>query len=139
MTDKSHITFNISGGINQILPNATEAKQVFIGDQFADDYLHQGEDLPAEANALRTYINKVDVLKSYLAQFSTCTSATEVGKVVLNMLLDDNAPRVTEEEASKERFIKTLLPLIPNVQKGRTIDNLRARIHDAWANRPRKK
>ena len=33
---KSNVTFNIYGGNNQILPNATEAVQNFYGDQFAD-------------------------------------------------------------------------------------------------------
>lgn len=139
MTEKSNITFNISGGINQILPNATEAKQVFVGDQFADDYLHQGEELPAEASALRTYINKVEILKAYLAQLHVCMTASEVAMVVVNMILDDDAPKVTREECKKERFIKTLLPVIPLVRKGLTIDNLRDRIEDAWCNRPRTK
>lgn len=41
---KSNVTFNIYGGNNQILPNATEAVQNFYGDQFADQKLHsEGE------------------------------------------------------------------------------------------------
>ena len=32
----SDVTFNIYGGNNQILPNATKAEQNFYGDQFAE-------------------------------------------------------------------------------------------------------
>ena len=44
--DKSNIIFNISGGNNQILPNATKAEQHFYGDQFAKEALRKGA--PAE-------------------------------------------------------------------------------------------
>ena len=37
--DKNNIIFNISGGNNQILPNATKAEQHFYGDQFAKEAL----------------------------------------------------------------------------------------------------
>ena len=32
----SDVKINIIGGITQVLPNATEAKQIFYGDQFAE-------------------------------------------------------------------------------------------------------
>ena len=35
MEEKTTITFNISGGNNQILPNATEAVQNFYGSEFS--------------------------------------------------------------------------------------------------------
>ena len=40
--DKNSIIFNISGGNNQILPNATKAEQHFYGDQFAKEALRKG-------------------------------------------------------------------------------------------------
>lgn len=65
---KSNVTFNIYGGNNQILPNATEAVQNFYGDQFADPKLHsEGEstDAPNEdEQRLAIYINKVDEVTS---------------------------------------------------------------------------
>jgi hypothetical protein len=64
---KSNVTFNIYGGNNQILPNATEAVQNFYGDQFADQKLHsEGEstDAPHEdEQRLAIYINKVESLR----------------------------------------------------------------------------
>lgn len=135
MTDKSNIIFNISGGNNQILPNATEAKQIFIGDQFADDYLHRGEQLSPEAIHLRAYINNVEHLKAYIAQLGECTTAAEVGKVVVSMA--QNEPGITQETIVKQKFIGLLLPFIPKVTKGTGIANLRQSINNAWASRPR--
>ena len=45
--------------------------------------------------------------------------------------------RLTEEEIVKERFIRLLLPFATKLEKGRTIDNLRARINDALLSRPK--
>ena len=45
--------------------------------------------------------------------------------------------KLTEEEIVKERFISILLPLATKITKGRTIDNLRARINDALLSRPK--
>ena len=37
MDDKSSIVFNINGGNNQILPNATQATQNFYGDKYIEE------------------------------------------------------------------------------------------------------
>ena len=42
-----------------------------------------------------------------------------------------------KEEIVKERFIRLLLPFATKLAKGRTIDNLRARINDALLSRPK--
>ena len=39
--DKKNITFNIYGGNNQILPNATKAEQHFYGDLFTKEALRK--------------------------------------------------------------------------------------------------
>ena len=53
--DNKGITFNIYGGSNQILPNATEAVQNFYGDQFAKEALRKGAaaELPLTAEERR--------------------------------------------------------------------------------------
>lgn len=80
---KSNVTFNIYGGNNQILPNATEAVQNFYGDQFADQKLHsEGEstDAPNEdEQRLAIYINKVKSLRGYISLLTACKKAKEVG------------------------------------------------------------
>lgn len=38
-SSKSNVTFNIYGGNNQILPNATHAEQHFYGNEFAEKML----------------------------------------------------------------------------------------------------
>lgn len=132
-----HITIN--GGNNQILPNATEAVQNFYGDQFAEKMLsdkpHTGELLP-EANKLLLYISKEN-LPRYLSLIGECQSATELGKVVVQM--QEEEPKLMKEEIVKERFINLILPFATKLQKGTSIDNIRARINDALANRPKQR
>ena len=135
----SDVIININGGNNQILPNATEAVQNFYGDRFSE---HPVPDEPAkeiqlpEAQKLALYINK-ECLDRYLALIGECRSATELAKVVVEMV--EQEPKLFPEEMVKERFIKLLLPFASKLEKGKTIDNIRARINDAWMNRPKKR
>ena len=131
---KQGIVFNIYGGSNQILPNATEAKQIFYGDQFAKEALRskQPAATPLTDDELRlsVFFEKEESLRSYLAQLAVCKSASEVGKVVALMCM--NEPKLTEEYIVTSEFIKLLLPLIPGVEQGRGIDNIRIQISKAW-------
>ena len=133
----SDIIFNISGGNNQILPNATEAVQHFYGDQYAEKILQKetpSEPINPALEKLALYINK-ESLPTYIAQIGACESATELAKVVVSIVQQDS--KLTPEEIVKERFIKLLLPFASKLTKGKGIDNLRARINDAWADRPK--
>lgn len=141
MEDKSNCIFNISGGNVQILPNATQAVQNFYGDQFAEEALkanaNAGNAIPGlteEEKALQPYINKVELLKQYTSRLVQCTSASDIGKVVVDMRKDEEV-RVDEYEMVKERFINVLLALASNVASGRTVSNVRQRIIDAWDRR----
>ena len=128
---------DIHGGNNQILPNATEAKQIFIGDKFAEKLISEKspkEESTPEVDKLSIYINKENI-PGYLAQIGGCQTATELAKVVVEMA--EREPRLTAEEIVKERFISQLLPFAFKLTKGRTIDNVRARINDAWMKRPK--
>lgn len=143
MEERSNCTFNISGGNVQILPNATQGIQNFYGDQFAEDALKANANINAvnaaihlteEEKALQLYINKVEVLKQYTSRLAQCTSASDIGKVVVDMRKDEEV-RVDEYEMVKERFISVLLALSPNVTSGKTVSNVRQRIIDAWDRR----
>ena len=133
----SDVNITINGGINQILPDATEAKQIFYGNQFAEKLLSgespKEESLP-EVDKLSIYINKENI-PAYLAQIGECQTATELAKVVVEMA--EHEPRLTAEEIVKERFISLLLPFAFKLTKGKTVDNVRARINDAWMKRPK--
>ena len=135
----SDVNITINGGNNQILPNATEAKQIFYGDQFAEQMLNREspkeESLP-EVDKLSIYINKENI-PDYLAQIGECRTASELAKVVVEMA--EREPRLTAEEIVKERFIRQLLPFAFKLTKGRTVDNVRARINDAWIKRPKRR
>lgn len=131
------VTININGGNNQILPNATEAVQNFYGDQFAEKKLSNtadGIESCPEADKLSLYINKVNI-PGYISQIGECQTATEFAKVVISFFEQES--KLTEEEIVKERFIRLLLPFATKLAKGRTIDNLRARINDALLSRPK--
>lgn len=133
----SDVQITIHGGNNQILPNATEGIQNFYGDRFADTILsgnQLGEALPAEAQKLLIYIDK-ERLPHYLSLIGECRSATELGKVVVEMCSQE--PKLRKEEIVKERFISLLLPLAQKLTQGTGIDNIRARINDALARQPR--
>jgi len=133
--DKSNIIFNISGGNNQILPNATKAEQHFYGDQFAKETLRKGATeeplFTDDERRLLVFIEKEESLRNYVASLAACKTAADLGRVVVNMY--ENEPRLTEELIVKEEFIEKLLPFIPSVEKGRGIANLRVQINNALA------
>ena len=137
--EKNGITFNIYGGSNQILPNATKAEQHFYGDQFAKEALRKGAapepPLSADERRLLVFIEKEESLRNYVASLAVCKTAAEVGQVVAMMC--ENEPGLTKERIAKAEFIEKLLPLIPGVEKGRGIDNLRVQIDNAWNERKR--
>ena len=137
--DKNSIIFNISGGNNQILPNATKAEQHFYGDQFAKEALRKGEPkevpLTPDERRLLVYIEKEESLRNYVASLAACKTATEVGQVVATMC--ENEPRIDETRIVTKAFIETLIPFMTGVETGRGIDNLRNYINIAWADRKR--
>lgn len=135
----SDVNITINGGNNQILPNATEGIQNFYGNQFAEQMLSnkQAENtLPADALKLLLYIDE-ERLPNYLSLIGECQSATELGKIVVDMCLQE--PKLNKDEIVKERFISLLLPLAKKLSKGTGIDNIRARINDALAKQSRQR
>ncbi len=133
----SDIIFNISGGNNQILPNATKGEQHFYGDQFAEAALRQSaagqatddnaSDNEAEQQFALYIINK-ERAKDYTSQLRRCNVAREVGGIVATMV--DNRD-LTKEQAVTQAFIDKLAPFLCNVGKGKTVDNLRTHINNA--------
>lgn len=79
----SDVTFNIYGGNNQILPNATKAEQNFYGDQFAEKTLAKDGEAPQplteEEQALSIYIYKVESLRGYITLLRSCKTARDLG------------------------------------------------------------
>ena len=138
--DKNRIIFNISGGNNQILPNATKAEQHFYGDKFAKEALRKGT--PAEApltddeRRLLMFCEKEESLRNYVASLNACKTAAEVGRVVAVMC--ENEPQLNETRIAKQEFIQTLLPFLTDVEKGKGIDNLRVQIFNACQERKRR-
>lgn len=137
--EKSNIIFNISGGNNQILPNATKAEQHFYGDQFAKDALRNGATaeppLTDDERRLAMFVEKEESVRNYVASLKACKTAAEVGKVVAVMC--ENEPHLFESRVAKADFIEKLIPFLTNVEKGKGIDNLRIQIDNAIQERKR--
>lgn len=146
------VTFNIYGGNNQILPNATKAEQNFYGDEFAEKILAEkshDEDLldlqsgkeqkdssaplSEDEQRLSIYINKVETLRGYITLLRSCKTARDLGEVVATMRQQE--PTLTDELIVKQSFITLLLPFVPKWEKGQTIDNIRVAINNAWTAR----
>ena len=137
--DKNKIIFNISGGNNQILPNATKAEQHFYGDQFAKEALRNGataeQPLTDDERRLAMFVETEESLRNYVASLKACKTAAEVGKVVAVMC--ENEPHLFESRVAKADFIEKLIPFLTNVEKGKGIDNLRIQIDNALQERKR--
>lgn len=82
---------------------------------------------------MAVYFKDEETFQHYKSLLAKCHTAKEVGKVTLSMRL--NEPGVDEETVVSAKFIETLLPFLPNVKKGRSIDNLRCCINKAWSER----
>lgn len=136
----SDTIINIHGGNNQILPNATEAIQNFYGTSFAEANIERplpilpGDCIDPKAMCLIPYLNDRENLDTYLAQLQVCRSASDLARIILDMQKRES--RITQEEVVKARFISLFLPLV-NFTNGKTVNNIRARINDALANRHR--
>lgn len=137
--EKTNIIFNISGGNNQILPNATKAEQHFYGDQFAKEALRNGatdeQPLTDDERRLAMFVETEESLRNYVASLKACKTAAEVGKVVAVMC--ENEPHLFESRVAKADFIEKLIPFLTNVEKGKGIDNLRIQIDNAIQERKR--
>ena len=146
------VTFNIYGGNNQLLPNATKAEQNFYGDEFAEKILAEkshDEDLldlqsgkeqkdtsaplSEDEQRLSIYINKVETLRGYITLLRSCKTARDLGEVVATMRQQE--PTLTDELIVKQSFITLLLPFVPKWEKGQSIDNIRVAINNAWTAR----
>ncbi len=140
MKEDKNVVINVYGGTQQILPNATQAVQHFYGADISRDVFREGalsrQELSPEAKRLSAYINNVEELGVYLTRLSGCITASELALVVVSMV--ENRTGVSKELMVRESFIRLLLPLTPGITSGRSIDNIRARINDAWARRPKK-
>ena len=139
--EKAHIVFNISGGNNQILPNATEAVQNFnyYGEAGMESHRvsEEGEEVPMQdsttpnlSSRFAIYINKVEVRNRYIDLLKQCQSAAEVGRLVVAMVQE--VPGLTIQTAKTEPFITILLALATSVHSGTTVANFRKSIDNAW-------
>lgn len=128
-----NITFNITGGNNQILPNATKAEQHFhfsgSGEQVAK-VATQGKPWTEDDIArLGLYIESRERLTSLVATLTACQSAKEAADA-LTLLLDHES-RLTPDLLVKRNFLEVVMPFLRQVDSGKTVDNLRRCVNNA--------
>ena len=124
---KASIIFQISGGNNQILPNATKAEQNFYGDKYIEEVLKpkdETEEAQLSPEATR--------LSLYVAKLSVCSTAKDIALVVMDMVNDQDV-KVDQYNMVKQEFIQVLQPLAPKVTC--KVDNIRKYINEAWYSR----
>ena len=127
MTDeKATININIHGGTNQILPNATHAEQHF--------HYHNTE--AAEQPSRTRIYNNVEVDADYIDKLRKCCTASDLAKVVVEMVRDDSIPYLDSILAVKAEFFTRLLPFCPNLKKGISESNLRVQINNELSVKP---
>ena len=100
-TSKANIVFNISGGNNQILPNAIKAEQNFYGDKYIEETMKakttsQEPVLSPETTRLSLYINNVEVFRPFLVR-----SGQQEGLSVINPYMVDKIGFSTGGYAAK--------------------------------------
>ena len=124
--DKATVNITIHGGNNQILPNATHAEQHF-------HYHNTAEEEPPSRT--RIY-NNVFIDAQYITKLRECYTATDLAKVVKEMVKDEEIPYLDDVLAVKASFFKNLLPFCPNFRSGNTESNIRAHINKELATKP---
>ena len=128
MTDeKATININIHGGNNQILPNATHAEQHF----------HYHTTAVAEPPSRTRIYNNVEIDSDYIDKLRRCCTASDLAKVVVEMVRDESIPYLDSVLAVKAEFFTRLLPFCPNLKKGISESNLRAQINNELATKPK--
>ena len=129
----------VKGGNVQILPNATEATMVFRFDRLAGEFQPDCDAVTTQTEDERRLLMYVEEerLPHYLSLIAGCRTATELGRVIVDMAAQE--PKLLKEEIVKERFISVILPLAVNLTHGTSIDNIRARINDALALKSRQR
>ncbi|MGM9711157.1 MAG: hypothetical protein ACI3YO_04005, partial [Prevotella sp.] len=110
----------------QILPNATHAEQHF----------HYHTTAAAEPPSRTRIYNNVEVDADYIDKFRKCCTASDLAKVVVEMVHDDSIPYLDRILAVKAEFFTRLLPFCPNLKKGNTESNIRAQINKELSTKP---
>ena len=149
--DNATVSISIQNSTVQVVPQAKEANMIFYGDQFAPKEFRQSASSPAEMAApatapqpapqmsadeqrraeaistLKLHITNKERLDNYLQNLAYSRDASQLAQIAVNM--HDNEGWPDEVEIKKERFINLLKTLAPDVTKGNTVSNIRARIN----------
>lgn len=128
--EKATVNISIHGGNNQILPNATHAEQHF------HYHTTKEEEQPSRAHTRTRVYNNVEIGVEYINKLDKCYTASDLAKVVKEMVDDASIPYLDSVLAVKAEFFTNLLPLCPNFKSGKTESNIRVQINKELATKP---
>lgn len=139
--------FHITGGNNQIMPNAGGLVQYFYGDQFGEAAMKNGQ--PGDGNMklrqleneepedeepdsvmvaegeLRIYYTDDASLKDFIIRIGACKDAADLANLVVNDMMEHTI--LNGEIAVKSHFIEALL-VFAHFTKGSSVSNIRQQI-----------
>ena len=92
----SDVTFNIYGGNNQILPNATKAEQNFYGDQFAEKMLAK------DGEASQPLTDELIVKQSFISLLLPFVPKREKGQTIDNIRVAINTAWTTRKKTIRQ-------------------------------------
>lgn len=155
--EEKSCVFHITGGNNQIMPNATEVVQNFYGDQFGKAALKAGQSMDGDNKAqlsesekpkvevpdslsiaegeLRIYYPDEASLHAIIARIGGCKDAADLGNLVVNDMMERTI--LNEAIAVKAHFIEALQMFI-HFTKGSSVNNIRQQIRKQVSSMPPK-
>ncbi|WP_455668098.1 hypothetical protein [Phocaeicola sp.] len=145
--EKTTCIFHITGGNNQIMPNATESVQNFYGDRFGGVALKTGhsvgsgtkvhssegeepddeepDSLMIAEGELRIYYQDGALLKAIIARIGNCKDASDLANLVVNDMMEHTI--LNDGIVVKTHFIDALRVFI-RFTKGSSTSNIRQHI-----------
>lgn len=160
--ENNSCVFHITGGNNQIMPNATEVVQNFYGDQFGEAALKAGHSMDGDNEAqlsdggvpekeesggevpdslsiaegeLRIYYPDEASLHAIIARIGGCKDAADLGNLVVNDMMQNTI--LSDGIAVKTHFIEALQMFI-HFTKGSSVNNIRQQIRKQASSMPPK-
>ena len=145
--EKTTCVFHITGGNNQILPNATEVVQNFYGEQFGEAASKGGQSRDGGTKAqtseseeseddepdsltiaqgeLRIYYPDDTLLEAIIVRIGSCKDAADLANLVVNDMMEHTI--LNDGIAVKAHFIQALQKFV-HFTKGSSVSNIRQQI-----------
>lgn len=130
----ANVIINIHGDNTQVLPNATEAKQIFYGVEFAHAKMQinmveedENEAVRIARGTLCIYYSDELELNNIIRRIADCRSASDLANLVVNDIHKHTI--LTSERMVSKDFIEALQQFL-TFKSGTSTGNIRAQINN---------